>query len=53
MKELESTIERDKKLLVFYTSNGAAAYVNFMKAKIDIYEKELSEMKSQMEEGQE
>ena len=53
MKELETTVERDKKLLEFYTAKGAAVYVNFIKAKIEVYEKELTEMKTQMAEGQE
>lgn len=49
MKELESIAARDKKLLEFYTAKGAAFYVNFIKTKIDIFEKEIAEMKSQME----
>ena len=53
LKDLESTIERDKKLLEFYTAKGNTFYVNFIKSKIEIYDKEFTETKAQMEQPQE
>lgn len=53
LNNLEATIEKDKKLLEFYTTKGITHYINFIKAKLAIYEKEVSDMKAQMEQPQE
>ena len=53
LQGLRNTIEKDRKLLTFYTSKGATAYINFIKTKLEIYEKELTDMESQVSQEQE
>ena len=53
LKGLEATVERDTKLLEFYTAKGITFYINFINAKLRIYKKEISDMKGQAEEPQE
>ena len=49
MNTLQSTIDRDKQLKVIYEKRGAKTHQEFVTAKLQLYEKELGEMKSAME----
>ena len=53
LQSLRNTIEKDKKLFTFYTTKGATIYANFIKSKLEIYEKELVDMEAQMSQEQE